>query len=164
MSDQTHNVGELPSGLLVDLNKPEWEKITQRADCVTLLELLEAKITSIEVQLLSDRDDPQWVSKAKSALKWTKLSRQRAQDHLGRLSRKEKKELREKQQGRFEQCFIDAAKKLLPLDVFMSLRDMAQTEAARLNGDVFIMKVNTEPYPKIDYGRQATQLAQMSHD
>lgn len=69
--------------------------------------------------------DAQWFARAKAALRFKGMEHQRLQRACARLAR----ERRTAQARSFEQAFVDAARKLLPADLFQSIADQAQAGA-----------------------------------
>lgn len=124
---------KLPSGAVVDIDRPDFSLCKDADDFMELKYALSEKIIDIELQIdlftaTPDEDaTADWLPRAKAALKWTKLYRDEAQNRQGRATNIEKA----RRHNEAEQCVVDVLRKLLPEDKFLALMEAGRALAEK---------------------------------
>ena len=129
----------LPSGLAIDIDRPDLSAIRDENDFTEVIYLLQEKIIDIELQIdmaecgtplqIGKPYDPTSMPRTKAALRWAKLHREEAARRSGIVAR----EIRRKREITSERRFITTARAMLAADTYASI--WAVVNAQELNGD-----------------------------
>ena len=142
----SNTVFTLPSGGVVDIDRPDFAVCKNADDLMELKYALSEKIIDIELQIdlheaafsTGRPNGPNgttpwdWLPRAKAALKWAKLYRDEAQNRQGRVASLEK----QRRQADTERTALNIVKDLLPPDKFHALMDAAEALAAKRIGEL----------------------------
>lgn len=131
--DSSDNL-ELPSGVIVDINRPDFSKCKDADDFMELKYALSEKVIDIELQIdlyaANEGGEDRavdWLPRAKAALKWAKLYRDECQNRQGRSASIEKA----RRHNDAEQCVVEILRKMLPADKFAVLIEAGKALAER---------------------------------
>lgn len=148
MTQQTRRqeIVTLKSGRAIDLLHIDehLSEIASVDEIEEIIALLQAKTITIEGQIgkrqseprvaeAQDAINPQWLVKANTALRYTRLARNTAQLHHGRLLRAERKARHERNSHRFEARFVEIVRSALPREQYEAL-SLATRESLAASG------------------------------
>lgn len=119
----------LPSGAVVDLDRPDFLLLKTSEDFIELRCALMEKIIDIELQIdlwecaatKIGENDRTWLARAKAALKWGKLYRDECQSRAGLFNDKARAAARQRREARF----VEAARDMLPAKQFYQIGECA---------------------------------------
>jgi hypothetical protein len=131
------NMLTLPSGRTISIDSPDFAICRDADDLLELKYALSEKIIDIELQLdlhqavadpirNADRP-PDWLPRARAALKWAKLYRDEAQTRQGRFASIQKR----RRHSDTECAVVEILKELLPADKFRALVEAGAALAER---------------------------------
>jgi hypothetical protein len=127
------SIVRLPSGVEVDVDRPDFSLCVTAEDFVDFKYALQEKIIDIELQIdlhkvgkltCADgtlRNDPAWLPRANAALKWAKLHRDECQTLQGRVTAARKKQ----DHDDLERGIIDVIKAVATPQEFQTLLRIA---------------------------------------
>lgn len=124
----------LPSGVQVDVNRPNFSTLKTVEDFLELKCALMEKIIDIELQIdmfKAGASEPgrkfelSWLPRATAAVKWGKLYRDECQNRMGMLSSKIADRKHEERSSKVGTRFIEAARGILPVETFVKIGTVA---------------------------------------
>lgn len=126
---------ELPSGAIIDVDRPDFSKCQSEDDFLEIKYALSEKIIGIELQLdmfengagvLAGRTySIDWKARTSAALKWAKLYRDEVQNRQGSFSRKQKAIAA----ANSDTAIVNVIRSVLSKDEFMVLVDLSKRAA-----------------------------------
>ena len=142
----SNTVFTLPSGGVVDIDRPDFSICKDADDLMELKYALSEKIIDIELQIdlheaafsTGKPNGPNgttpwdWLPRAKAALKWAKLYRDEAQNRQGRMASL----FKARRHADMERAVVEIIKELLPPDKFGAIMDAAEALAAKRVGEM----------------------------